>query len=488
MTSSASTAYLAFDLGASTSRAILGILRDRSLELTELHRFSTPILERDDHLFWDLDTIWSELKIGLEKALAAAPALKSISVDSWGIDYVQLDSLGRSIADAYCYRDPRTTGVMESAFRISSAKEIYSTTGIQFLPFNTLYQLMAEKEDETGPAGVLNLPIADYFNYRFSGAAKIEVSMASTTQMMDVHEKQWSMALLSKFGLDPAQWPEIVPSGSVLGRAILHPKIKVVATCSHDTGCAVAATPAGAQNQDPGQSWAFISCGTWSCMGDERRAPLLTDAAREAGFTNEAGLDGTIRFLKNLTGLWVLQECMREWRQTDDLEWSDLEDEAYAVLAQIEEQSRSAPTSALAPTTIDLEDRRFLSRGPMVERLQAYCRESNLDVPDSRGAIVLSILGSIAHSYAKTLIELERVTGATYGRIYLVGGGSRNSLLCQLTSSALNCEVVAGPTEATAIGNLLIQARSMGDLPEGMEIRDIVANSSDLRVYSPDPE
>jgi rhamnulokinase len=475
VTSRIPQSYLAFDLGASASRAVLGTLDGDVLAMTDVHRFATPVLEIEDHLFWDLAAMWSELHAGLEMARAAAPGLRSVSVDSWGVDYVALDASGAPIGNPHCYRDVRTEGVMERAFEVVPAAEIYAVTGIQFLPFNTLYQLLAEVSSGLRSGVALRLPLADYFNYRFSGRAAVEVSMASTTQLMDVRTRQWARGLMERFGLEQSCWPDIVPSGTPLGQASQAPEAKVVATCSHDTGGAVAAAPASA----PLGRWAFISCGTWSLMGVERAAPLLTDAARAMGFTNEAGLDGTIRFLKNLTGLWVLQECMREWRAASRVDWADLERGARA-----EQQAGSSAGT----TIIDLEDGRFLARGPMEARIHAYVSERGLEALGSRGAIVLAILSSIAASYRRTLDELERVTGATYDRIHLFGGGSQNALLCELTARACRREVVAGPVEATAMGNLLIQARTMGDLPDGAAIRDIAAASSRLQVFRPGPD
>jgi rhamnulokinase len=440
--------------------------------MTELHRFTTPVLEADGHLAWDLETIWRHILEGLKRAVEAGPRLSSLSVDSWGVDYVSLDATGSPIGRSYCYRDTRTAGVMERAHEIVPANEIYAETGIQFLPFNTLYQLLAAAMSREDVAAAVQIPIADYFNYRLSGRRAVEVSMASTTQLMDVRTRQWSAVLMDRFGLDASCWPEIVRSGTRLGPASPIPDAEVVATCSHDTGSAVAAAPA----DWPTGTWAFISCGTWSLMGAERNAPLVTDAAREAGFTNEAGLDETIRFLKNLTGLWVLQECMREWQAVDQVNWPDLEREARAELR----------TSAVTPETLlDLEDGVFLARGPMEERIHTHIGNRGLRCLTSRGAIVLAILSSIAASYRRTLDELERVTGSTYERIHLFGGGSQNALLCELTADACGREVVAGPVEATAMGNLLIQVRTMGDLPLGASIRSIAAASSQLRVYRP---
>jgi len=458
--------YLAIDLGAASGRAVLGTLEGGVMRMDVLHRFTTPIIEEGGPLFWDLDALWEELQAGLREALRAAPALRSVSVDSWGVDYVPIDAQGRPLRNAYCYRDPRTNGVMARAFETVTAERLYALTGIQFLPFNTLYQLLA---DQAADAEALrrvyrHLPVADYFNFRFSGQIVAEVSMASTTQMMDVHTRQWSVPLLRAFGLDPGQWPVIVPSGTRLGPVGAAPGVTAVATCSHDTGSAVAATPAVREADD----WAFISSGTWSLLGVERRTPVLTRAVREAGFTHEAGIDGTLRFLKNLTGLWALQECAREWGEVD---WQVLEIEAA-----------QAPSSGVV---IDLEDPLFLPRGGMEARLRTYCRTHALPMPQTRGQLVRVILESIADSYRRALADLEGLTGQAYTWLHLIGGGAQNRLLCRLTADACNKTVIAGPTEATALGNLLIQARTMGDIPAGLTLHAVAAQSSDLLVYQP---
>jgi rhamnulokinase len=457
--------YLAFDLGASSGRAVLGTLDGGVMRMEELHRFATPIVERGEHLFWDVETLWEELQTGLRKALDVAPDLRSLSVDSWAVDYVPLGDDGEPLRLPYCYRDSRTEGVMERAFDTLSAEALYRHTGIQFLPFNTLYQVLADRveaPDVLQRVGT-HLLIADYFNYRFSGRPAIEASMASTTQLVDVRTQRWSDDLFEVFGLDRSQWPEIVPAGSRLGPAREAPEVSIVASCSHDTASAVAATPAA---QETG--WAYVSCGTWSLLGTERTEPILTDEARTAGFTHEAGLDGTIRFLKNLTGLWALQECARAWGVTD---WAALEAEAA------EAEPPRAP--------IDLEDARFLPRGEMEARIRAYCREHGQPVPESRGQTARLILESIADSYRRAVGDLERVTDEAISTLHLVGGGSQNDLLCRLTAEACGVRVVAGPAEATALGNLLIQARTMGDLPNGLTIRDVALRSSDLRTYLP---
>jgi rhamnulokinase len=460
--------YLAFDLGASNSRALIGTLRGDQMTLEEIHRFTTPIIEKGDRLLWDEAAIWHELQLSLQKAIQAAPGIRSVSVDSWGIDYVPLNRNGLPARNPYCYRDPRTNGVKERAFKMVSKEQIYEATGIQFLSFNTLYQLLADQEEDAQALKEVwrHLTIADYFNYRFCGNVVIEISMASTTQLMDVKTRQWSETLMSSFGLDVHNWPAIVPSGTALGAVSPEQDLQVIASCSHDTGSAVAATPA-----KEGKNWAYISCGTWSLIGVERDQPLLSAAAREAGFTHEAGLDGTIRFLKNLTGLWVLQECVREWRRRGPVEWSDL----------VEDAAQAAPSAE----TINLDDPRFLARGGMEKRLRSYCHENGIALSESRGDLVRIILESIARSYSDALLDLERLTGRSIEVVHLFGGGSQNRLLCQLTADFSGKQVIAGPVEATALGNLLIQARTLGDLPERMSLREVSAQSSQLETYPP---
>lgn len=453
---------LAVDLGAASGRAVLGRFDGERMEMQEAHRFETPIVEGDGHIRWDIHAIEEEIRTGLKAALAEAPGLRSVSVDSWGVDYVSLDVDGRPIGLPYCYRDPRLDGVMERVFETASREAIYECTGIYMLPINTLYQLVADREEGLQAAHCLTM--ADYFNHRLGGRRVIEASLASTTQMVDLRTRQWASPLMRKLGLDPAPWPEIVPSGTMLGSARGHPDIAVVATCSHDTALAVAAAPA----VDPDAAWAYISCGTWSLFGVERATPVATPEALAAGFTNEAGLDGSIRFLKNLTGLWVLQECAREW--------------GGAAWDALEEEARAAPSMGVV---VDLEDSRFLHRDGMEERLLDALREKGSPLPASRGALCRLIVESIADSYRRALADLERVTGERIDTLHLMGGGAQNSLLCALTAQACNRPVVAGPVEATALGNALIQLRTLGALPQGVSLREASARSCDVRAYTP---
>ncbi|ARA92231.1 carbohydrate kinase [Rhodothermaceae bacterium RA] len=464
-------AYLAFDLGASSGRAILGRLEAHRMHMDELHRFKTPIIEEEGHLYWDLDAIWRHLQTGLRKALDAAPDLRSVSVNSWGVDYVPLDAEGRPLRRPFVYRDPRVKGRMEAAWEVLPAPAIYAATGIQFMPINTLYQVLADQEEEPARFGATRnrLMMADYFNHRLGGRAVAEVSLASTSQLMDARTQTWSTEVLEAFGIPADTWPPIVPSGTRIGTLREHPAVTIIASCSHDTADAVAATPAAGA-----RPWAYLSCGTWSLLGVERAEPLLSEAARRAGFTNEAGLDGTIRFLKNITGLWMLQECERAWRQRGD---------TYTYDELMAEAEAAPPTGG----PLDLTDPRFAVRGDMQARIVAYGREHGIPIPEERGPLVRTILESLARAHRDTLRDLEAVLGTSIDVLHIVGGGARNRLLCQWTADACGCEVVAGPAEATALGNLLIQARTMGDLDDGVSIRDVVRHSTDLVTYRPSP-
>lgn len=440
------------------------------MRLEEVHRFVTPIVEEGERLYWDLEAIEHELDAGLRRALGMTDHLRSVSVDAWGVDYVPLDAAGAPLRRPFCYRDPRTNGVMERAFGVVPKAEIYRQTGIQFLPFNTLYQILADQAADPDALRRVHRHVflADYLHFRLCGVLTTEYSIASTSQMMEAGRPHWARPLMEAFGLDPAQWTDIVASGSVLAPLRAAPGVQVIATCSHDTGAAVAAAPATPSSG----RWAYISCGTWSLLGVERPAPLLTDAAREAGYTHETGVDGTIRFLKNLTGLWSLQECVREWNLDGaSVGWDILIAEARAA--------------GPAPALIELEDPRFLARGGMEARLRGWLRERGRPEPASRGALARVVIDSIADSYRRALADLETVLGETIDTLHLFGGGSQNDVLCAATAEACGRRVVAGPTEATALGNVLIQARAMGDLPAGLGLHEAAVRSSDLAEYGP---
>lgn len=465
--------FLAVDLGASHGRAVLGTLDDAVLQVEEVHRFQTPLVEEGKRLLWDLGALDREVDAGLRAALDTASILRSLSVDAWGVDFVPLDANGAPLHNPRSYRDPRTQAVIDETLELVSREAIYETTGIQFMPINTLYQVRADRkmEPELVEQTAQRLFIADYFHYRYAGRAVAEKTVASTSQLLNVRTKDWATDLMDTLGIDPIPWPEIVPPGTRLGpmncSALPTPNspLEVIAGCSHDTAAAVAATP-----MRRSENAAYLSCGTWSLLGTEREEPLLTEAVREAGFTNEAGLDDTIRFLTNLTGLWPLQECVRDWREEGEVSYDELLDAA-----------KEAPPP---PAPIDLEEERFRHRGEMESKIRAACREQDLPVPETRGEVTRLILESLADSHRRALEDLESLTEQSIDTLYVVGGGSRNDLLCQATANRCGCPVVAGPAEATALGNLLVQARTMGALPD-RSIREVVRASVDLSTYTP---
>ena len=468
--------YLAIDLGASSGRAVLGTLDGATMSMRELRRFRTPMLDEGGHLYWDIDAMWADIRDAVTMALAADGQLRSISVDSWAVDYVPLGADGVALRNPYSYRDPRTAGMIEAAMHLAGgADALYGRTGIQFLPFNTLPQVLADIEDE--PALVsrtkTRLLIAEYFLYRLSGIMVAEATMASTTQLVDARTGAWSPELLEAIGDDASRWPRIVPCGEVLGPLLpgLVSKKRakrpaVIATCAHDTAAAVAAVPASGE-----RPWAFISSGTWSLVGAELDAPILTRDAREAGFTNEAGLDGTVRFLMNRTGMWVLEECRREWEE--------------AGTRCTHEEIVVAARDADAPGfVVNLNAEPFAERGGMNAKLSAACRSLGHDAPESRGAIGRLVFESIAASNAAALDRLDSVTGIETEDVHVVGGGALNDFLNQLTADRSNRRVLAGPEEATVLGNLLVQARTLGDLPAAVSVRDAARQSAHIKEFN----
>ena len=466
--------HLALDLGASSGRAVVGTVEGGAVRLDEVHRFPTPLVERPGGLTWDLDALWAEVQAGL--AAAARPGLRSVSVDAWGVDYVPLGADGQPLRDPHAYRDPRTRAVLDGVHDRLPPDELYARTGIQFLPFNTVYQVAADLalEPETVSRTATRLLVADYLLYRLSGVAVAERTLASTTGLLDAQTGGWATDLIERLGDDPARWPRVVDPGTVLGPALPDalpagwrgPPPAVVATCSHDTAAAVAAVPAPA-----GGPWAYLSSGTWSLVGVERDRPVLTDAARRANVTNEAGLDGTVRLLKNRTGLWVLEECVREWAEIDGAR-----PDYDALVAE----ARAAGPAAGA---LDLDAPGFGERGGMRAKVRAACAARGIEV-GSRGALVRLVFESLAAAYRGVLDELAALTGERAEVLHVVGGGAQNGLLNQLTADACGVEVVAGPAEATATGNVLVQARALGAL-DGRSVRDVARASGDLETFRP---
>jgi rhamnulokinase len=467
--------YLAVDLGAESGRVMLGTLEDGRVALEEIHRFPNKVITREGHLHWDLAHLDQEIFAGLDKAAQRGLPVAGISADSWGVDYVLLDAQGKPLGLPYCYRDARTADSPARLFKQLSFGEIYQETGIQFMAINTLYHFEAQQQADPAVFAKADhfLNIADYFNARFCSVEAVEESLASTTQLYNPKTRTWSEKLSAMLGVPRSLYPKIVPSCTALGPVTgalknysAFGQAQVIATCSHDTGAAVAAVPASVEN------WAYLSSGTWSLLGAELPGPIVTDAAREAGFTNEVGLGGTIRFLKNIAGLWVLQECRRAW-------------EAAGQIFTYEELTGLAVENGPAAAHISLKDSRFLSPGDMPQKITAFCQETGQTAPATHGQFVRTILESLALTYAQTLRQLEDLVGPKFERLHIVGGGSRSHLLNQLAADATGITVITGPVEATAIGNILIQALALGHLESASHLRRIVENSFPTQMFFP---
>lgn len=468
--------YIACDLGAESGRVMLGTLDSGKLTLEEIHRFPNITIKLGNSIRWDILRTFDELKKGLAKVAEHGISAASVSVDSWGVDYVWSGLGQEMLAPAYIYRDPRTDATFPKAIAEVGREKIFAETGLQFMSFNTLYQLVADME--TSPELFRQadgfLCIADYLNYLFSGVRCIEESMASTTQIYNPVERKWSKELISTFGFPESAFPKIVPAGTVLGPLCAEvaaetglQNAKVVATCSHDTGAAVAAVPAG-----KGDDWAYLSSGTWSLIGVELPKPLIDEATREANFTNEGGYGGTTRFLKNIVGLWILQECKRDWERQGE-KWD------YAEL------NRLASGAAPLRTLLDPDDARFLKPGDMLEKIRSFSGETGQPVPTTPGEVTRAILESLALLYRTTLAKIEGLTGRTIRKIHIVGGGSQSMLLNQFAADATGRLVLAGPVEATAIGNILVQAIADGKLASLDGVRETVRKSVPIAEFQP---
>jgi rhamnulokinase len=467
--------YIACDLGAESGRVILGTLEGGRLALEEIHRFPTGAARIRGSLRWDLLRIFEELKAGLRKVAAKNLPVAGVSVDSWGVDYVLFNARQPMLALPHHYRDARTDRTFPEAIKKAGRERIFAETGIQFMALNTLYQLIAEVEENPDLVGIADqfLNIADYLNYLFSGTARAERSLASTTQIFNPRTGQWSAGLMHEFNIPAKIFPQIVSSGTKLGPLLPElreetglPAVEVIASCSHDTGSAVAAVPA------EGDDWAYLSCGTWSLIGVELPSPLINDSTREANFTNEAGFGGTTRFLKNIVGLWILQESRREWsRRGQTLAYAELDRHA----------AEAEPLRSL----INPNAARFAKPEDMPGKIAAYCLETGQPAPETPGQFARCILESLALLYRHSLDELERLTGRRIARLHIVGGGSQSALLNQFAANATGRVVHAGPVEATAIGNVLIQAVALGDLASIDALRKVVRDSFPIQTHEP---
>ncbi|MEX2116168.1 MAG: rhamnulokinase family protein [Bacteroidota bacterium] len=466
--------YLACDLGAESGRVMLGSFDGARLSVREVHRFPNTPLRTDGSLRWDITRLFAEIEKGLAAAAREGIPISSVSCDSWGVDYVLLGGKSSNAGMPYHYRDQRTNKAFERAFAIAPAQRIFEETGIQFMPINTLYQLHDDLINR--PAALREaetlLTIADYFNYRLSGVAKVEASLASTTQLYNPRTRSWSSDLITQFGFPTHIFPEIVPSGTVLGDVL--PELvretglqgcRVVAGVSHDTAAAVAAVPS-----EDGQ-WAYLSSGTWSLLGVEIASPVITPRSLDYNFTNEIGFGGSIRLLKNIPGMWIIQGCRRSWA-AHGKEYS------YETLATMAEESGTR-------SIIDPMDERFVSPDDMAAEVEGFCRDTHQAVPKTPGETVRCVLESLAASYRQKLDQVEELIDRRVETLHIVGGGSRNKLLNQLAADAVGRTVKAGPVECSAIGNIIVQAIALGDIASLSDARQIVRNSFSVETYTP---
>jgi rhamnulokinase len=454
--------FAAVDLGASSGRVMTARIGDGLLDLTEVRRFPNQPVRAGGTLHWDILSLYRNALEGLR----AAGPLTSVGIDSWAVDYGLLDASGSLLGNPVHYRDGRTDEIMREVRAHLPDEVLYELTGLQFLPFNTVYQLVAAARNGGLDRAETLLLIPDLLAYWLTGSAGAELTNASTTALFDVRSRTWSTALMERLAIPAGLFPALrepgTPAGTMLAETGLPTGLPVTAVASHDTASAVAAVPAS------GDRFAYISCGTWSLVGVELPTPVLTAASRAANFTNEAGVDGTTRYLRNVMGLWLLQESLRAWGSPSLPELLD----AAAALP---------PFRAL----VNPDAAQFLPPGDMPARIAAYCRRTGQQEPAGEAATVRCILDSLALGHRAALRQAAALSGREPEVVHLVGGGSRNALLCQLTADACGLPVVAGPVEATALGNVLVQARAFGVVKDLAEMRGLVAATQRLRRYEP---
>jgi rhamnulokinase len=468
--------YLAVDLGAESGRTIVGTLDGEKLALTETHRFTNGPVRLPDGLHWDVLRLWSEIKTGIGISSAKIEGkLNSIGLDTWGVDFALLDGQGALLSNPFHYRDERTDGMLEEAFQRMPRSEIFANTGIQFMQLNTLYQLLAMSV-QTSPLFEIArtlVTIPDLFNYWLSGEITNEFTNATTTQCFDPRQREWAAPVLDAMNIPSHLFRPVIEPGTPIG--VLFPHLaeetgaveaQVVVPACHDTGSSVVSVPA--RNQD----FAWLSSGTWSILGAEVREPCVNDKALQYNFTNEGGVFGTWRLSKNIMGLWIIQECKRIWaHQGEDLSYDEI--------------TRLAMEAKPFLAVINPDNHRFFHPGDMPERIRTYCADTNQPVPQTKGQILRVALESLALKYRLVLERLEELIGRRLDPIHIIGGGTKNRLLNQFTADATNRVVVTGPVEATAIGNVLMQAIGLEQIDSLPNARAIVRASFEVEEYYP---
>ena len=468
--------YIAADFGAGSGRIIVGNIQDDRLELEEVHRFANHQIKLGESLHWDFLSLFQELKKGIQIAAKKYSNIKSIGIDTWGVDFGLLDINGNLIGNPFCYRDSRTTGMLNKAFKKVSKNDIYKVCGTQFMEINTAFQLLAMKQNNDPQLKIAKhlLFMPDLFNYYLTGIKKNEYTIASTSNLIDAKTGTWSKKIIKQLGLPQQIFCDIIHPSNVIGKLKksvceelnCYP-VDVIATGSHDTANAAFTT------YNNNNSTAFLSSGTWSLLGVHLPHPILTKQAMQAGFTNEGGIDNNILFLKNIPGLWILQSLVKEWQEQENIEinYNRLIAEATATKS--------------IKTRIDTEDKSFANPVSMSKAIGDYCKRTNQKAPQNKSEYVKTILESLAEQYKSTIQQIEKVTGNKIEQIHVVGGGSQNELLNQLTANATQKPVIAGPTEATAIGNIITQAMAKKQIRNLQQASFIIQNSFTLKQYQP---
>ena len=466
---------LAFDFGASSGRAVIASLNDGKMIINEIHRFSNDPVFVNGTMYWDVLRLWFEIKSGISKAVNDG-GFDAISIDTWGVDFGIIKKDGKLYGNPVHYRDSRTNGVPDKVFETISKDDIYKKTGIQHMRFNTLYQLKYLVDNEPGSLEnadkILLMP--DLFAYFLTGVKKGELTILSTSNMIDPVLMDWEKEITEKIGIPSDILPEIIETGKIYGNISKEicdelgcKSVPVIAVGTHDTASAVAACPA--QEED----FVYISSGTWSLFGTESKKPIINEKSMKSNFTNEIGYGKSIRFLKNIMGLWIIQESRRQWiREGQEADFNTLEKEALS----------SKPFACF----IDVDSPEFEPAGNIPKRIQEFCEKTGQYVPQTRGEIMRCIYESLAMKYKYTFNDLQTIIGKQYKKLYMVGGGIKDKLLCKMTSDALKIEVSAGPTEATATGNAAVSLIAMGEISDLKSARSIISNSIDKKIYIPE--
>lgn len=468
---------LAFDFGASSGRAMLAEFDGKDITMNEIHRFSNDPVKLQGTFYWDILRLMHEIKQGIVKAVNAG-GFDAIGIDTWGVDFGLLDKEGKLLGNPLHYRDENTMGIIEEADKVVPKAEIYERTGIQFARYNSLFQLysLATKRPDILERAEKMLFIPDLMAYFLTGEMKAEFTIASTSQMLDAKTQAWDDELLEKLSIPKKILPEIIPCGSISGmlsdeicEELGCKKVPVIAVASHDTGSAVVAVP------NVTDDFIYISCGTWSLFGTELSKPIINEKTEKYNFTNEGGYGGKVRLLKNIMGLWLIQESRRQWiREGFDVSYGDLEKEALAC----------APFKCF----VDVDDDAFSLPGNLPKRIQEFCQKTGQYVPQTRGEIMRCIYQSLAMKYRYTYERLEDITGKKYDAIHMIGGGTKDNLLCQMTADFCKINVIAGPIEATATGNVAVQMIALDEFKNITDARQIIANSLNPVYYNPRAE